>query len=172
MASCKPQATMTPERFQKLVDTPGDNVPLVPQLTNGSPVWPYAEITLVLNYTTGRVLTQRLEGASKTIGGQYVVHTMQADFLKEPLYSIFTYEEKSGQFKEYGCYSNTVTEAIISFDAKNRTFASTASFATSFTETATGSWTETNETAHIVINKNGALFMTRDETTHPVSIPK
>jgi len=169
VGGCSKKAAVTPERFQELVDTPGDNVPLSHRVDIGVPLWTNAEINLVLNYASGRVVTEKMQGTAKTIAGKYIVHTVQSELHHQPMHSIFTYDEKSGEFKEYGLFSNKVTEATLTFDTKAKTFAAKASFGTGFTETSTGSYSDVGESSHTVVRLNGEYFMTRDETTRPVS---
>jgi len=148
---------------------PGDNVPLIPRIDIGVPVWTNAEINLVLSYASGKVVREKMQGTTKTIAGKYIVHTVRSELYHQPMHSIFTYGEKSGEFKEYGYFSNMVTEATITFDTKAKTFAAKASFATGFTETSTGSYSDTEESSHTVTQLYGEYFMTRDETTRPAS---
>jgi len=169
---CSKEAAMTPERFQEIVDTPGDTVPLSRRVDIGVPLWTNAEINLVLTYASGRVVTEKMQGTAKTIAGKYIVHTIQSELYHQPMHSIFTYDEKSGVFKEYGLFSNLVTEATLVFDTKAKTFTAKASFASGFTETSTGSYSDTEETSHTVTQKDGEYFMTRDVTTRRVSSGK
>ena len=164
--------TMTGEQFDKLVSTPGDNVPLSPILANCFPHWSNSVSSTVLKYASGKVVNDDMQVTSKTIGGKYIVYSMWSKFYNQEMQSILAYDEKSGALKSYMRYGDELVESHFVCDIKTRTYAEKSAYGDGFTITTTGCCSDTGDGAHSVVYQHGALFVTRDATNHPVSIPK
>jgi len=161
--------TMTPAQFQKIVSTPGDTVPLVPELAS-APFWTNAVATNVMTYASGRVVRETLRITARTVGGKYIVYSFQSEFYHRMVHSMETYDGKTAALKSYGLYSDehgrdVLTEGTIAYNFPHRTYTMTGSYG-EFRETTTGSYTDSEDTAKTLIYQNGELFMTREVKTH------
>jgi hypothetical protein len=97
---------------------------------------------------------------------------MRSKFYNQEMHSILSYDGKSGTLKAYMHYGDDLLESHFVYDAKTRTSTEKYSYGDGFTVTTTGFCSDTGDSTHSVIYQHGALFMTRDATNHPVSIPK
>ena len=163
------QETMTPVRFREIVGAAGDAVPLAPQLA-AVPFWTNATISNVMTYASGKVFREELTQTVRTVGGKYVVFTVQSKFYNQPMNSILAYDQKASALKVYGLYGDSnagdiVTEGTAVYDFAKKTYTITSSYGDSFTETTTGSYTDTKDSAKTVVYKGGVLFMTREVKT-------
>jgi hypothetical protein len=109
------QDSMTLEKFNTLVTTPGDTNAMRPELA-GFPLWKATRCHTVIKLPDGRVFTEESVGTAKTIGGKYVVCSMDSQFSKEPLRAVIGYDKRApytrwrmrsagapaAQVKEYG----------------------------------------------------------------------
>jgi hypothetical protein len=166
------QEPMTPARFREIVGTPGDAVPLAPQLA-AVPFWTNAVVSNVMSYASGKVFREELTQAARTVGGKYVVFTVQSKFYNQPMNSILAYDEKASALKVYGLYGDghagdIVTEGTAIYDYAKKTYTITSSYGDGFKETTTGSYTDTEDSAKTVVYKDGVLFMTREDKTRPI----
>jgi hypothetical protein len=154
-AASSNQETMTPARFREIVGTPGDVVPLMPQLA-AVPFWTNAVVSNVMTYASGKV-----------------VFTVQSKFYNQPMNSILAYDEKASALKVYGLYGDghagdIVTEGTAIYDYARKTYSIISSYGDGFKETTTGSYTDTEDSAKTVGYKEGVLFMTREVKTRPI----
>ena len=166
------QETMTLARFREIVGTPGDAVPLAPQLA-AVPFWTNAVVSNVMTYASGKVFQEEMTQTARTVGGKYVVFTVQSKFYNQPMNSILAYDEKASALKVYGLYGNgpggdIVTEGTAVYDFARKTYTITSSYGDGFNETTTGSYTDTEDSAKTVVYKEGVLFMTREVKTRPI----
>jgi hypothetical protein len=166
------QETMTPARFLEIVGTPGDAVPLAPQLA-AVPFWTNAVASNVMTYASGKVIREELTQTARTVGGKYVVFTVQSKFYNQPMNSILTYNAKASPLKVYGLYGDghggdIVTEGTAVYEFARKTYTITSSYGDGFKETTTGSYTDTEDSAKTVVYKDGVLFMTREVKTRPI----
>jgi len=164
--------TMTPARFREIVGTPGDAVPLAPQLA-AVPFWTNAVVSNVMTYASGKVFQEEMTQTARTEGGKYVVFTVQSKFYNQPMNSILAYDEKASALKMYGLYGNgpagdIVMEGTAAYDYAKKTYTITSSYGDGFKETTTGSYTDKEDSAKTVVYKDGVLFMTREVKTRPI----
>jgi hypothetical protein len=164
--------TMTPARFREIVGTPGDAVPLVPQLA-AVPFWTNAVVSNVMTYASGKVFREEMTQTARTVGGKYVVFTVQSKFYNQPMNSILAYDAKASTLKVYGLYGNgpggdIVTEGTAVYEFAKKTYTIISSYGDGFKETTTGSYTDTEDSAKTVVYKEGVLFMTREVKTRPI----
>jgi hypothetical protein len=170
MAGCRQK--MSQKQFDELFATSGDNVPLSPILANCFPHWSNSVSSTVLIYASGKVVNDDMQVTSKTIGGKYIVYSMWSRFYNQEMHSILAYDEKSGVLKAYMPYGDELVESHFVCDVKTRTYSEKSAYGDGFTISTTGFCSDTGDSAHSVVYQHGALFMTRDATNHPVSIPK
>jgi len=163
---------MSQRQFDELFATPGDNVPLAPVLANGFPHWSNSVSSAVSKYSSGQVVTDDIQVTSKTIGGKYIVYSMWSKFYNQEMRSLLACDEKSGTVKSYMPYGDELVESHFVCDVKNRTCTGKYSYGNGFTVTTTGFCSDTGDSTHLVVYQHGALFLIRDATNHPVSIPK
>jgi hypothetical protein len=167
------EETMTPARFREIVGQPGDAVPLVPKLA-AVPFWTNATISNVMTYASGKVLQEKLTQTARTVDGKYEVFTVQSKFYNHPMNAILTYDEKASALKVFGLFGDgyggdVVTCGTAVYDYAKKTYTITSSYGDGFKETTTGSYTDKEDFAKTVVNKNGFLFMTREARTIPVT---
>jgi hypothetical protein len=163
------QELMTPERFREIVATPGDALPLSTNITVGIPVWTNAMASIVMKYQTGKVFTENIKVTAKTIGGKYVVFAAQSEFYKQPMNSIFTYDEKASALKTYGLYGELVTVATTVCNSGKKIYAENSVYGDGFNEITVGSYSDTESFDRTLVYQNGVLFMTREVSTKPVT---
>lgn len=130
-----------------------------------------------MTYASGKVFTETMSQRTRTIEGKYVVCTVHSKFYNQPMNSILTYDAKASALKIYSLFGdghggNMLTEAVATFDFSKRTYTCTSAYGDGFKETTTGFYTDTEDTAKSVVRKNGALFMTRQVVTRPVTTLK
>lgn len=165
------QEVMTPERFRKILRTPGDAVPLVPQLA-AVPFWTNAVANNVMTYASGKVFREEMTVSAHTVTGKYVVFTVHSKFYNRTMHSILTYDEKASALKVYGLFGNAqggqiVTQGTAVYDYAKKTYAITSTYGDGYEEITTGSYTPKEDFAKTVVYKDGILFMTRDTKTIP-----
>jgi hypothetical protein len=170
------QESMTPARFRGIVNAPGDAVPLLPQLA-AAPFWTNSVVSNTMSYATGRVFREVMTQTARTVGGKYVVFTVQSQLYNQPMNAIMGFDEKVAALKIYGLFSgknggDVVTEGTAVYDYAKKTYIITSSYGDGFKETTTGSYTDKEDFAKTVVYKNGSLFMTRETTTWPANINK
>jgi hypothetical protein len=72
------QEQMTPARFRKIVSTPGDSTPLIPELSAAGPLWTNATVSISLKYESGKTFKEEVAATAKTVEGKYVVTTVRS----------------------------------------------------------------------------------------------
>jgi hypothetical protein len=165
------QEIMTPNRFREIVVMPGDFQPLAPQLVL-VPFWTNAIVSNVMTYESGKVFKEDMNMIAKTVGGKYVVFTVNSKFYNQPMSSILAYDGKASTLKVYGLYGDgkgedILTEGVAVYDYAKKTYSITSSYGDGFNEITTGSYTATEDSAKTVVEKNGSLFMTQEVKTYP-----
>lgn len=161
------QKEMTPKRFMELVATAGDTDPLCPELAS-LPFWGEAMCSTTMKYQDGRVFTEDCVQTAKTIGGKYVVFSMDSQYYKHTMHTIVGYDEKALAIRQWGLFGDTLTEGTIVFDPEKKVVASAAAYGDGFTEISAGSCSEAEQSDHTLVYKDGVLFMTRDVKTRPI----
>ena len=165
------QEAMTPARFQEIASAQGDAEPLIAPLA-AVPFWTNAVATNVMTYASGKIFTEMATGTAHTVRGRYVVFKFYSQYYKQTMNGILGYDAKASTLKTYGLYADgqggdMVTEGIVHYDLKHKTYTITSAYG-DFKETTTGSYTDTEDVAKTVVYKNGTLFMTRTVITRPV----
>ena len=163
------QEQMTPERFKKLVATPGDTNALRPELAS-LPFWRAARCSVTLKFQDGRVFKEEMAQTAKTIGGNYVVFSMDSQYYKQTMYSILAYDDKALAIKQWGLFGDGVTEETMIFDLDKRISASTSTYAGGFMEIAVGSFSKNEMSGRALAYKNGVLYLTREVKTWSVKV--
>ena len=174
LTSCgsRPSESMTPTRFQQIVNMPADTVPLSAPLSS-LPRWPQFVTSNVMTYAAGRVFQEELKGTTRTVGGKYIVSAVQSRFYQQPLHSIVAYDAQASAIKTYGLSGDgrggsRVTEGLVAFDFAKKTYTMTSTYE-GFQETTTGNYADREDRSKTVVYKDGALFLTREVITRPAS---
>ncbi|MEI7809755.1 MAG: hypothetical protein WCJ07_14855 [Verrucomicrobiota bacterium] len=165
------QEAMTPGRFRDIVNSPADAVPLVSQLA-AVPLWTNAVVSNVMTYASGKVFSEEMTQTARTVGGRYVVFTVQSKFYNQPMNALLVFDEKTAALKTYGLYRDShgddmMTEGTVVYNYAKKTYTITSSFGAGFNETTTGSYTDTEDHANSKVYQSGALFMSREVVTRP-----
>jgi hypothetical protein len=163
---------MTPTRFHELLDSPGDDVPLSPLITNGAPRWSTSMTTFVLKYASGKVLAEDLLTTTKTIGGKYIVYDSYSKIQNRELRSVLACDGQAGTLKIYSLYGDALIHSDVIYDAKTKTYRVRLAYGDGFTEETTGWYSDKIDCSHTVVSQHGGLIMNRDATNRPVSISK
>lgn len=158
---------MTPKRFRELVATPGDTNALRPELAL-LPFWRNAKCSVTMKYQDGKVFKEECIQTAKTIGGRYIVFSMDSQYYKQTMYGIAGYDEKASAVRQWGLFGDTLTQATMIFDPVKKLSASTSRYGGGFEEISVGSSSDTEMSDHTLVYKDGVLFMTRDATTRPI----
>lgn len=162
------QEQMTPARFREIAAAPGDSTPLRPQLAAAGPLWTNAMVSVVLTYQSGKVFKEEMTQTAKTIGGKYIVYTVQSNFYHQPMTSIATYDDEASALKTYGLFGETIAEGTLVYDSPKRIYAESSAYGDGFKETTVGSYSDTEDSAKSLVYQNGILVMTREAKRHPV----
>jgi hypothetical protein len=162
------QEIMTAQRFREITSSPGDNVPLEPNLRAVGPIWTNAAITVDLTYADGKKFKEVIAGSVKTVKGKYVVSTVNSSLYKKPMDSITAYDEKAGCYKYWGMLGETITEGMMVFDTDKKIYATYSAFSPGAWELGVSCYTDTNIWSHSILNTNGVFYCTRDVTVVPV----
>jgi hypothetical protein len=165
------QETMTAERFRKIVATPGDTNVLRPELAS-LPFWRSAKSSIGLKYQDGRVFKEECLSTAKTVEGRYIVYSLDSQYYKQTMYAIAGYDERASAIRQWGLFGDTVIEATVVFDPDKKISAWTSSYGEGFMEISVMSYSDQESTDHALVYKDGALYMTRDAKTRPISTAK
>jgi hypothetical protein len=157
---------MTPTRFRELVATAGDTNALRPELTS-LPFWTNAICGITMKYEDGKVFNEDCVQTAKTIGGKYIVFSMDSHYYKQTMYAIAEYDDNALAIRDWGLYGDTLTGATMVFDPGKKVSASTSRYG-DFEEISVGHNSDSEMSDHTLVYKNGRLFMTRDVTTRPI----
>ncbi len=162
---------MTPKRFKELVATVGDTNALRPELAS-LPFWRKAKCSITMKYQDGKVFKEECLQTAKTIGGRYIVFSMESDYYKETMHAIAGYDEKASAIRQWGLFGDVLTEATVIFDPEKKLSASTSRYGDGFEEISVGSSSDAEMSDHTLVYKRGVLFMTRDAKTQPIRAEK
>jgi len=158
---------MTPKRFRELVATAGDTNALCPELAS-LPFWRNAKCSITMKYQDGKVFKEECIQTAKTIGGRYIVFSVESQFYKQTMHAIAGYDEKASAVRQWGLFGDTLTQATVVFDPEKKLSASTSKYGDGFEEISIGSCSDAEMSDHTLVYKDGILFMTRDAKTRPV----
>ena len=161
------QEEMTPKRFRELVATPGDTNSLRSELAS-LPFWRNARCSITMKYQDGKVFKEDCMQTAKTIGGRYIVFSMESQYYKQTMHAVAGYDGKASAIRQWALYGDTLTEATMIFDPEKNLSASTSRYGDGFEEISVGSCSETEMSDPTLVYKGGVLFMTRDAKTRPV----
>ncbi len=161
------QEKMSPKRFRELAATPGDTNALRPELAS-LPFWRNARCSVTMKYQDGKVFKEDCSQTAKTIGGKYIVFSMESQYYKQTMHAIAGYDEKSAAIRQWALFGDTLTQATMIFDPEKKVSASTSRYGDGFEEISVGSCSDTEMSDHTLVYKGGVLFMTRDAKTRPV----
>jgi hypothetical protein len=160
------QQSMTLGQFNKLVATPGDTNGLRPELA-AFPFWKTARCTNFYRFQDGRELREECGATTKTIGGKYVVYSMDSQYYKEPIRAIIEYDDSASAIKSWGIITNSVAVTTVVCDPQKKITASTGTHG-EFTEISVGTYSETEASDRVWVYKGGVLFVTRETKSWPV----
>ncbi|HVU28205.1 MAG TPA: hypothetical protein VHG71_10790 [Verrucomicrobiae bacterium] len=161
------QEKMSVEKFQQIVTTQGDNIPLSEKLAI-FPFWTNSKASVFLKYEDGKTFTEDDVQTAKTINGKYIVFTTQSQFYKKPMDSIVMYDENASSFKILAVYGDTIVEGTIVLDSEKKTYKTSSAYGDGFTEVGSGSYSDKENSEKTLVYKNGALFMTREVKSLPI----
>ena len=160
-------AQLSPEMFRKIASAPGDDTPLVPKLAAIGNLWTNADVSIAITYQDGRVIKEAAHRTAKTVGGKYLVFTIQSQSSKQPVDSIETYDNEASAFKVLGINGDTVTGATIVYDFEKKSYTMNSSYGDGLTEVCVGSFSNSMDTNRTQLYKKGVLIATRDTKTIP-----
>jgi hypothetical protein len=162
------QEAMTAEQFKKLVATPGDTNALRLELAS-LPFWRNAKCSVTMKYQDGKIFKEECSETAKTVGGRFIVFSMDSQYYKQPMHAIAGYDEKASAIRLWGLFGDTLTESTMIFDLERKISASTGTYAGGFMEISVGSYSDKETSDRTLVYKDGILFMTREVKTWPVA---
>ena len=160
------QDSMTLEQFNTLVATPGDTNALRAELAP-LPVWKVAKSSSVFKLPDGRVFKEESVATTKSIGGKYVVCSMDSQYIKEPMRAVIVYDEKASAIKSWGIAGGSLVVSTVVLDAEKRITASSGTHG-EFMEISVGTYSQTESFSRLSVYKNGVLSLTRDARYWPI----
>jgi hypothetical protein len=160
------QDSMTLEQFNTLVATPGDTNALRAELAP-LPVWKVAKSSSVFKLPDGRVFKEESVATTKSIGGKYVVCSMDSQYIKEPMRAVIVYDEKASAIKSWGIAGGSLVVSTVVLDAEKRITASSGTHG-EFMEISVGTYSDTEAFMRVSVYKNGVLSLTREVRSWPM----
>jgi hypothetical protein len=160
------QDPMTLEQFNTLVATLGDTNALRAELAP-LPVWKVAKSSSVFKLPDGRVFKEESVATTKTIGGKYVVCSMDSQYIKEPMRAVIVYDEKASAIKSWGIAGGSLVVSTVVLDAEKRITASSGTHG-EFMEISVGTYSDTEAFMRVSVYKNGVLSLTREVRSWPM----
>ena len=160
------QDSMTIEQFNSLVVAPGDTNALRTELAS-LPFWKIAKCSTTFKLPDGRVFTEESVANTKTIGGKYIVCSMDSKFLKEPQRAVIAYDEKASAIKSWGIAGGSLAVSTVVLDPDKKLTASSGAHG-EFMEISVGSYSQTESFSRVTVYKNGVLSLTRDARYWPI----
>jgi hypothetical protein len=160
------QDSMTLEKFNTIVATPGDTNALRAELA-WFPCWKATRCSTVIKLPDGRVFTEESVGTAKTIGGKYVVCSMDSQFSKEPLQAVIGYDEKASAIKSWGIADGSLAVGTIVFDPERRVSAFTGTHG-DVMQISVGTYSDTESFSRMLVYKSGVLSLTREVRLWPM----
>jgi hypothetical protein len=165
------QESMTAERFRSIVASRGDTNALRRELAV-LPFWRNTKTEITLKYQDGKTFKEECIGSAKTVGGRYIVFSMESQFYKQTMLAITGFDERANAIRQWGLFGDTVTEGTVVVDPEKKVSAWTSAYGDGYTEIQVSTYSDTEATDHALVYKQGVLFMTRDAKTYPISEPK
>jgi hypothetical protein len=158
--------SMTLEQFNSLVVAPGDTNALRAELAS-LPFWKVAKCSTSFKLPDGRVFTEESVATTKTIGGKYIVCSMDSQFLKEPQRAVIAYDEKASAIKSWGIADGSLAVSTVVLDPEKKLTASSGTHG-EFMEISVGTYSQTESFSRVLVYKNGVLSLTRDARYWPI----
>jgi hypothetical protein len=158
--------SMTRKKFNTLVATPGDAKALRPELAL-FPFWKAAKCSTVIKLPDGRVFTEEAVATAKTIGGEYVVCSMDSKFSKEPVRAVIGYDEKASAIKSWGIAGGSLAVGTIVLDPERRITAFSGTHG-NVMQISVGTYSDTEIFSRMWVYKNGVLSLTREVRWWPM----
>jgi hypothetical protein len=160
------QDSMTLEQFNSLVVATGDTNALRAELAS-LPFWKVAKCSTSFKLPDGRVFTEESVATTKTIGGKYIVCSMDSQFLKEPQRAVIAYDEKASAIKSWGIAGGSLAVSTVVLDPEKKLTASSGTHG-EFMEISVGTYSQTESFSRVLVYKNGVLSLTRDARYWPI----
>jgi hypothetical protein len=166
--ACAAVATepMTAPQFRKIVAAPGDDVPLSEPLRL-IPFWRDSVVENVLTYSDGRTIRETCPTTAKTVGGKFIVFSIQSELYKRVMYGIVGYDEIKQSYRSWGLFGDVVTEAVVHVDAGRKTMHSEARYGDGFYEVSETTFGPELQVERAVVQQNGKQVMMRESRTRP-----
>lgn len=158
---------MTPARFREIVSMPGDSKALRKELSSLT-IWKNSVCSMTMNFQDGREFKEECAQTTRTIGGDYVVFSLDSKFYKQTIHSIVGYDSASSTIRCWGLYGDVLTQATIVLDPEKKTSASISRY-DGFEEITVCKISDTEMSEYTKALKDGVLFMTRTAKTRPVA---
>ncbi len=160
------QDPMTLEQFNTLVAAPGDTNALRTELAS-LPFWKVAKCSSAFKLRDGRAFTEESVVTMKTIGGKYIVCSMDSQYVKEPLRAVIAYDEKASAIKSWGITGGSLAVSTVVVYPEKRLTASSGAHG-EFMEISVGTYSDTESFSRLSVYKNGELVLTRDARYWPI----
>jgi hypothetical protein len=160
------QDSMSLEQFNALVATPGDTNALRAELAS-LPFWKVAKCSSVFKLPDGRVVKEESVATTKTIGGKYVVCSMDSQYINEPMRAVITYDEKASAIKSWGITGGSLVVSTVVLDPEKRITASSGTHG-EFVQISVGTFSDTEAFSRVSVYKDGVLCLTREVTSWPM----
>ena len=160
------QDSMTLEQFNTLVATPGDTNALRAELAS-LPFWKVAKCSTAFKLPDGQVFKEESVATTKTIGGKYVVCSMDSQYIKEPMRAVIAYDEKASAIKSLGITGGSLAVSTVVLDPEQRITASSGTHG-EFMQISVGTYSDTEAFSRVSVYKNGVLSLTREVWSWPM----
>jgi hypothetical protein len=157
---------MTLEEFNTLVAAPGDTNALRAELAV-FPFWKVAKCSTTFKLPDGRVFTEESVATTKTVGGKFIVWSMESQYLKQSLRAVIAYDEKASAIKSWGIAGGALAVGTVVLDPEKRLVASSCAHG-EFLEISVGSYSVTESFSRTSVYKNGVLSLMRDASYRPM----
>lgn len=159
---------MTPAPFREIITLPGDAKALRKELSTLT-IWKNSVCNMTMNFQDGRVFKEECAQTTRTIGGDYIVFSLDSKFYKQTIHSIVGYDSASSTIRCWGLYGDVLTQSTIVLDPEKKTSASTSRYE-GFEEITVCTISDTEMSEYTTALKDGVLFMTRTAKTRPVAV--
>jgi hypothetical protein len=131
------------------------------------PFWKVAKCSTTFKFPDGRVFIEESVATTKTIGGKYIVCSMDSQFLKEPLCAVIAYDERASAIKSWGITGGSLAVSTVVLYPEKRLTASSGAHG-EFMEISVGTYSQTESFSRLSVYKNGVLSLTRDARYWPI----
>jgi hypothetical protein len=160
------QDSMTLEKFNALVATPGDTNALPAELAS-LPFWKAAKCSIVLKFPDGRVFKEESVVTAKTISGKYIVCSTDSQYSPEPMRAVIEYDAKASAIKSWGITGGSLAVSTIVFDSEKRVAASSGTHG-EFMQISVATYSDREAFSRLMVYKNGVLALNREVRSWPM----